>query len=137
MKPFDTEEREIVYLPFFNDNGEYSANYNYMSMESYTKNRDFFVSTLGLSQPNIIDFVRTTIVPHYQNDKVIENETHLKDFYMLIHDYFEFKRDMDKRSYDWDTNSDGKDRACHYCQCEWNVPLACEFHQQCSFQAAH
>lgn len=107
--PQDEDDNELVYLPLFSNDNNVNAPYDFVSMASYIKYREFFVYTLHMSQPNIIDFIRTTIVPHYHEGNKIEDDTATTDFISLIHIYFDFKKDMNNREWEWDTNSDNRE----------------------------
>lgn len=107
--PRDENDNEQIYLPLFSNDDNVNAPYDFISMGNYTKDREFFVNTLHLSQPNIIDFIRTTIVPHYQDNYIIKDDTAIADFIALIHIYFDFKKDMNSREWKGDTNSEKRE----------------------------
>lgn len=99
--PYNEKGEELVYLPMDEKNEYSDAPYNFVSTFSYLKFPDFFEKTLELSRPNVLDFVRTTILPHYKISQTrYKKEMVLSDFYSLLHIYFDLK-DKEEGSKDY------------------------------------
>lgn len=113
--PFNENDEELVYLPVFKTNEYSEASYDFVDMNSYTENHDFFVNVLKLSQPNIVDFIKTALVPHYANPNEVKEDISIPDFDTLMHIFFAFQDDLEARKernpYTWefDKNSEKKE----------------------------
>ncbi len=99
LAPFDEEDKEQVYLPVNQESEYFNAPYEFVSMDWYTHQRDFFLKTLRLSRPNITDYIRLVILPHYNGQTDDANdETLRQDFRTMMQIFFELKHDEDKRN---------------------------------------
>ena len=84
IAPYDIvnyEEQPNIYLPIGNSKGLY----NFIHHSMIDKELEAFYDILGLSKPNIIDFIQKHIVPKYHDE--LQDEEVLADFKTIIEIY--------------------------------------------------
>lgn len=77
------EEQPNVYLPIGNSKGSY----NFLHQSLIDKDLEAFYDMLGISKPNIIDFIQKHIVPKYKEE--LQEEEVLADFKTIIEIYYD------------------------------------------------